>query len=379
MEAHIRLDAALDGRRRSHVPAGLGYRGHLRRVAVGRRQGRCFRFEDAAHLLHRLEEAIAAGRRHVPGQDIAIEQVPARARLDARSDFGPRVQQSLGLQHLDGLADGRPAHAQPLAPLGLVREQGARREVAAQDARADLLGGGEMPALAVAFVFGDDQARLPLLLGLAERLHAIERDSDQDAATEERTLPEGADAQQRQAVVDDLNKGSADDTADRGSAATHQIGAADDCCRDYPQLVGLAEILGDAAEPTCQEHTRDAGRERREQIDAELDAAYGNAGQPGSLFVAPNGEDVATPLCPAQTKAGDYRQQDERDDGVGDTQGRAAAEREQLILVRTELIDHLVVRPDLTLAAGDRQHSERNDEGLYADISNEEPVDESNC
>src|SRR6476620_1885928 len=80
----------------------------------------------------------------------------------------------------------------------------------------------------------------PLFVGAA-RAQAVEERGDDDEAADERSLPESADAEQRQAVADDLDERGADDGSERGACASGEIGAADHRGGDHGQLHSLAE------------------------------------------------------------------------------------------------------------------------------------------
>jgi hypothetical protein len=72
---------------------------------------------------------------------IGIKQVPLVLGLDRGALAGPCDQQALGGQHLDGLAQDRPAGAILLAQVGLVRESDAI-ELACDDRPAQILRDG---------------------------------------------------------------------------------------------------------------------------------------------------------------------------------------------------------------------------------------------
>ena len=82
----------------------------------------------------------AVGRRRVPAQHVAIEQVPAFPRLDPAADLGAGTEQALGHQHLDRFAHRRAADVEGFRPFRLVRQDGSGRIVAAHDPQADLAG-----------------------------------------------------------------------------------------------------------------------------------------------------------------------------------------------------------------------------------------------
>ena len=87
-----------------------------------------------------LQEHFAVRRGRVPGQHVAIEQVPALLGLDPTADLGAGGQQALGHQHLDRLAHRRTADVEGFRPFRFVGQDGAGRIVAAHDPEADLAG-----------------------------------------------------------------------------------------------------------------------------------------------------------------------------------------------------------------------------------------------
>ena len=100
-------------------PASLADLGHLLFAAPRRGKGGRFRLDDVAKFLHRLQEDVPVGRSRVPGEHIAIEQVPALARLDPAADLGARGQKAFRHQHLDRLAHRRAADVEGLATISL--------------------------------------------------------------------------------------------------------------------------------------------------------------------------------------------------------------------------------------------------------------------
>src|SRR6185437_13103380 len=101
-----------------------------------------------------------------PGEDVGVEHVPLIARLDAGADLGAGFDQALGGQHLDRLAQDRPADPETDAEVDLAGQDLAGREVTAQDLLADLVGDAAMDAalrkharrLAFDLHFGPSQA-----------------------------------------------------------------------------------------------------------------------------------------------------------------------------------------------------------------------------
>ena len=112
-----------------------------------------------------------------------------------------------------------------------------------------------------------------------------------------------------------------------GADAAGEVGAADDSGSDDLQLHAGAEIGGHGAEPPGFDDAGEAGRQRRDHVDRDLDPAHRNAGQDRGLLVAADREHVAAEAGPAQHEAGDQRQDHHVDDRVGDPERGAAAER----------------------------------------------------
>ena len=156
------------------------------------------------------------------------------------------------------------------------------------------------------------------------------------------------------------------------------------------------------SQPTCRMPAIPA-IERREHVDADLDAAHRHAGQHRRLLVAADGEDVPAPARPAEGEAEEQREDGEDDGRVGnvDVRGepgrrrrrarcpgrprsascrepaarRAAAEADELRVVAAELEDHGVVRHHHGDAARERHHAERHHEGRHADIGDQHAAD----
>src|SRR5689334_12411187 len=119
----------------------------------------------------------------------------------------------------------------------------------------------------------------PGLFALAQVADTVEQDRKDDGAADEGALPEGIDAQQAEAVADDLDQRGADQGAERRADAAGQIGAADDCRGDHLQFHARPDVRGHGAEPAGLDDAGDAGREGGDDIDRHLDRAHRDAGQ----------------------------------------------------------------------------------------------------
>ena len=108
--------------------------------------GRRLRLDHLPQLEQVLDEAREWAGGELPSQHVRVEQIPVGARSHARARLRPRFDQAFGRQHLDRLAQGRAAHAQAGAEVGLVGQHGARRQLAAQDASAQIVRDLAMPA-----------------------------------------------------------------------------------------------------------------------------------------------------------------------------------------------------------------------------------------
>ena len=108
-----------------------------------------------------------------------------------------------------------------------------------------------------------------------------------------RALPEGVDAEQAEAVADHLDQRRADQRAEGGADAAGEVGAADDGRGDHLQFHAGADIGGDRAEPAGLDDAGNAGRQRRDHVDRDLDRPHRDAGQRRGMLVAADGEDDA--------------------------------------------------------------------------------------
>src|ERR671923_214575 len=99
----------------------------------------------------------------------------------------------------------------------------------------------------------------PGLFALAQVADAIEQHRQDDGAADEGALPEGVDAEQAEAVADDLDQRRANQ----------------------------------GAEPAGLDDAGDAGRQGRDDVDRHLDRADRHAGQGRRMLVAADGIDMA--------------------------------------------------------------------------------------
>ena len=198
-----------------------------------------------------------------------------------------------------------------------------------------------------------------------------------DDEADERALPIGIDASEQKRVAHDFDERRADHRRIGNAVAAHEIGAADDRRGDDLELVADAEPVGHGAEPPDHENGGDSGREAADDVDGNLDRHDGNARQQRRLLVAADRVDVAAPARVGQNDREDDCDQRHRDDDRGDAEQTAAAELAEKLLVRTELIDHLVVGQDQRLAARDRQHDQRHDERRQLEPGDRVTVDEA--
>ena len=142
MERWNSTSAAFQARsvtRRRHVLIGLLDLLELRRRAVDGGERRGLWFDHEADLLHLLGELPIGDGRAVPSEHVAVEEVPGRARFDARPDLGTRLDHALSGERLDGLAHRGAADLVDAPPLRLVGKQRSRGKFAFKDARADIL------------------------------------------------------------------------------------------------------------------------------------------------------------------------------------------------------------------------------------------------
>ncbi|MNL65183.1 hypothetical protein D3C87_1894800 [compost metagenome] len=72
----------------------------------------------------------------MPGQHIGIEEVPAIARQYAGADACPCLDQALGRQRLQRLAQDRARHAEPVEQFGVGWQNGAFGIVAGDNGKA---------------------------------------------------------------------------------------------------------------------------------------------------------------------------------------------------------------------------------------------------
>ncbi len=116
----------------AHILECLGDGAQLLWGAVLGGKGCDFRLEDFPHFLHGSEKFLRVHGSHVPGQNIAIENVPVLAGLNARANFCAGFKQAFGGERFYGFAHRRAACAIDAAPIGFVGQNGARRIDAAK-------------------------------------------------------------------------------------------------------------------------------------------------------------------------------------------------------------------------------------------------------
>ena len=102
-----------------------------------RRHGRGGRLDDPPRLQERAHEiGIEGAPLALPGEQLGVEQVPAVARAHHHAEPRAGLDQALGGEEADRLAQGRPADLEALAQVGLVRQAPTRRPGPLEDAEA---------------------------------------------------------------------------------------------------------------------------------------------------------------------------------------------------------------------------------------------------
>src|SRR6478735_7812351 len=144
MKPRVGLCSLLERCGATHVVERLAYLAHLILCPSLGSQCSRFRLDDMPELLHRSEKVFAVRRRDVPAQHVSIEQIPVLLGLHPTSDLRSGGEQTLGHQHLDGLAHRRTADIEGFRPLRLVRQDRSWRIVAAYDPESDLAGEPDM-------------------------------------------------------------------------------------------------------------------------------------------------------------------------------------------------------------------------------------------
>ena len=139
MELEVGGDPFVDRRRRGHRLVSVFDVTQLCLVSLARGERRRRRLDDLAHLVELQREARLGRGRAAPGEHIGVEQIPARAGSHAGADARARLDEALGREHLDRLAQGGAAHAELAAQLFLVGQCFAGRAAAADDAPAELV------------------------------------------------------------------------------------------------------------------------------------------------------------------------------------------------------------------------------------------------
>ena len=139
MEGEIGLAAGVEiaGQVADHAeerrldPGEVGGGGALRRHRRGGRLDHPPRLQQRAHQIG-IEGAPLA----LPGEQLGVEQVPAVARAHHHAEAWAGLDQALGGEEADRLAQGGPADLEALAQVGLVRQASTRRPSPLEDAQA---------------------------------------------------------------------------------------------------------------------------------------------------------------------------------------------------------------------------------------------------
>ena len=98
-----------------HVGEAGGNGSLLFRSGAHGSERRSCRLDNQAYLTKRADELLIHDRSGLPRQNVGVEKVPVPPRPDAHSHFRTQIQKPFGDQHLEGLAQDRPAHPQALA------------------------------------------------------------------------------------------------------------------------------------------------------------------------------------------------------------------------------------------------------------------------
>src|SRR5208337_640560 len=198
------------------------------------------------------------------------------------------------------------------------------------------------------------------------------RNDDDDADRDE--LPERLDIDKDETVLDDGDDERAGDRAPNRARSAEQAGAADDDRRDrieQQRLAGLGSAGGEAA---GVHRSRDAGHDRREQIDLQrqpLDV------DPGAVRRRLAGAERVSVLTEARLRQ--HVMQDEAGDAGDDHQHRdpinpAVADRAVPVVVDG---DGHSAGEKIGRAARNAVHAERADEGRDLQAGDEQAVDEA--
>src|SRR5829696_2094279 len=178
---------------------------------------------------------------------------------------------------------------------------------------------------------------------------------------------------QREHVGECLEDQHAHHGADDRAAATDEQRAADDDGGDGIQLVQRAVGGATRRRPRHQHDRGDAAGDARQHVELHGVALHADAGEPGGLGVAADGE-----RAPAERRAVQQHPAGQRDEREDDHQRRdaedvAAEEREEV-----PVLDDLraLVRDDLGETAGRGEHRQGGDEGDELAVGDDHAVDQ---
>ena len=199
------------------------------------------------------------------------------------------------------------------------------------------------------------------------------------APADEAALPEGVDAEKAQAVADDFDEGSPDERPRCRAHSAGQGSAADNRRGNDLEFKAGADVGGDGPQPAGLNNAGNARRKGGNHVNRNLDRAHRNAGEPGCMFIAADGIDIAAKPGPAQDKAGDQRQYDHVKHRIGNAEKPgAAAQGQKQVMVGPELEHHSVSRGHHGQASGNGEHPKGHHKGRHAHIGNEYAVDQAN-
>ncbi len=137
-----------------------------------------------------------------------------------------------------------------------------------------------------------------------------------------------------------------------------------------------ADVGGDRPQPAGLNDAGNARRQGGNHVNRNLDRAHRNAGQPGCMFIAADGIDIAAKPGPAQDKAGDQRQHDHVKHRICNAEEPgAAAQGQQQVVVGPELEHHGVAGGHHGQASGNGKHAKGHHKGRHAHIGDEYAVD----
>ncbi|KTT54177.1 hypothetical protein SB7C_12365, partial [Staphylococcus epidermidis] len=125
------------------------------------------------------------------------------------------------------------------------------------------------------------------------RAKAIDQHGCDDDHAHQCLLPIRVDLREHEAVADYLEQHAADDGSEWAAGAAGEIGAADQGGRDDVELVGRRHVGRRGSQPAADEDAPQAGRERADDIDLDLDAHDRDSGQGRRLLIAAERKDVA--------------------------------------------------------------------------------------